>query len=79
MPGYNLVFTWADFPLPIRPWCRLTSIVATIFHTSLYLHLAVPCHVPDARSGHMTCFGQGYSNKLDAKKKFSRALPLSKE
>lgn len=31
------VSTWADFSFPIRPLYRLTSVVPTIFQTSLYL------------------------------------------
>lgn len=57
-PGYNLVSTWAHFSLSARPLCRQALIVATIFHTSLYLHLAVLCHT-DVRLGYVTCFGQG--------------------
>lgn len=66
-PGYNLVSTWAHFSLPARPLCRQALIVATIFHTSLYLHLAVLCHT-DVRLGYVTCFGQGLSNIPDAKR-----------
>lgn len=77
-PGYNLVSTWAHFSLPARPLCRQALIVAMIFHTSLYLHLAVLCH-SDVRLGYVTCFGQGLSNIPDAKERPSWAMPLSKE
>lgn len=33
----------------------------------IYLHLAAPYHT-DARLGHVTCFGQGHSNKPDVKR-----------